>query len=428
MSEPVLAVEPSGPVRGTVRPPGSKSYTNRALTVAALAEGTSTITNALDADDTRYMAQALPRLGINVETRFEERRVTVHGRGGRIPAGEADLYVGNAGTAMRFLTALVSLGHGRYRLDGSPRMRERPIGDLLRALEHLGVSARGESSGGECPPVVVEATGLGGGEVNLPGSVSSQYLSALLMVAPCAREPLTIQVEGELVSEGYVDMTLAVMAAFGIEAEREGYARFTVPVGRPYQATDYQVEVDASSASYFFAAAAITGGTVRVAGIDMSSLQRDLQLVDVLEAMGCRVGRGERFVEVTGDDLHGVTCDMNAMSDMVPTLAAVAGFAQGRTQITNVAHLRYKETDRLRAVATELRRLGGQVQESDDGLLVEPGGLHGATVETYGDHRMAMSMSLVGLRVPGVRIADPGCVAKTYPDFFEDLKSITTSP
>jgi len=421
-------MEPSGPVRGTVRPPGSKSYTNRALVVASLADGVSTITNALDADDTRFMAQALRQLGIGVDADFEEGRVRVRGCAGKLPCDEADLYVGNAGTAMRFLTALVSLGHGRYRVDGNLRMRERPVGDLLRALVQLGVSATGEGGDGECPPVVIQADGLEGGEVDLPGSVSSQYLSALLMVAPYARRPLTIVVKGELVSEGYVEMTLSVMEAFGVRAERDGLRRFSVPVGRPYRGTDYQVEVDASSASYFFAAAAITRGMVRVEGIDTSSLQRDLRLVDVLEAMGCRLVRGAGSVELAGGELHGVAWDMNTMSDVVPTLAAVACFARGRTTITNVAHLRYKETDRLAAVATELRRLGAGVEEKADGLVIEPGELHGATVETYDDHRMAMSLGLVGLRVPGVRLRNPECVAKTYPRFFDDLRSITTPP
>jgi len=428
VTESALAIEPSGPVCGTVTPPGSKSYTNRALVVAALAEGTSTITNVLDADDTRLMAEALSALAVDVDARFADRRVTIGGCGGKIPAAEADLYVGNAGTAMRFLTALVALGRGRYRIDGNRRMRRRPIGDLLRALRCLGVEAGGEGEQGECPPVVVEADGLGGGEVVLPGAVSSQYLSALLMVAPYARRPITVRIEGELVSRGYVDMTLAVMSAFGVTVQRTDYSTFTVPVGRGYRATEYQVEADASSASYFFAAAAITGGTVRVEGIDVGSLQQDLHLVDVLETMGCRVVRGEGFVEVTGGDLRGVTCDMKAMSDVVPTLAAVACFAQGRTAVTGVGHLRYKETDRLKAVAAELRRLGAAVEEGDDGLVIEPGELAGAVVETYDDHRMAMSMSLVGLRVAGVRIKDPGCVAKTYPGFFDDLRSITTPP
>ena len=425
MTVSVLAIEPSGPVRGRVTPPGSKSYTNRALLVAALARGTSTLTNVLDADDTRYMAQALLRLGLPVEADFAAGRCLVHGKGGEIPAREADLYVGNAGTVMRFLTALVSLGHGRYRLDGDERMRERPIGDLLRALATLGVKASGEARDGECPPVVIEAAGLAGGDAHLPGSVSSQFFSALLMVAPYARSRVTIHVEGPLVSSAYVDMTLATMAAFGLSAERVENKRFLVPAGR-YEPRQYEVEADASSASYFFAAAAITGGRVQVEGLDAHSLQGDVHFVDVLEEMGCAVRRGERFIEVTGGPLRGGTWDMSAMPDAVPTLGAVACFARGRTVVTHVGHLRYKETDRLRALATELERLGAHVHETDDGLSLEPAPLQGAEVRTYGDHRMAMSLALVGLRVAGVRIQEPGCVSKSYPRFFEDLKQVAT--
>ncbi len=422
----ILVVQPSGPVQGTVTPPGSKSYTNRALVVAALARGTSVITNVLDADDTRYMVQALSQLGFQVEADFDGSRVVVHGSGGEVPAAEAELYVGNAGTAMRFLTALVSLGRGRYRLDGNERMRERPMGDLLRALRELDVQVRGERGGGNCPPVVVEGSGLCGGRVRLSGSVSSQFLSALLMVAPYASGLVTVEVDGPLVSKGYVDMTLAVMDAFGVPVGRSDHRQFVVDVPQWYRGTDYAVEPDASSASYFFAAAAVTGGRVRVEGLDLSSLQADVHLVDVLGEMGCRVVRGDGSVEVSGGELRGGTWDLNLMSDVVPTLAAVACFADGPTTVTNVAHIRVKETDRIQALTAELRRLGATVEEREDGLTIEPGELHGAEVETYDDHRMAMSLALVGLRVPGVRIKNPACVTKTYPDFFEDLGRIST--
>lgn len=423
-----LLIEPSGPVEGTVKPPGSKSYTNRALLVAALARGTSTLTNVLDAEDTRYMAEALGRLGFRVEADFAAGRAVLEGAGGEVPAAEADLYIGNAGTAMRFLTALVCLGRGRYRLDGTPRMRQRPIGDLLRALRALGADVRGEGAGGECPPVVVRASGLEGGEARLPGSVSSQFISALLMAAPYARRAVTIEVEGPLVSAAYVDMTLAVMAAFGVTVERPREGRFHIPAGRHYRGRSYQVEADASSATYFWAAAALTGGRVRVEGLDAGSLQGDARFVDVLEEMGCEVNRGRGFIEVAGGRLRGGRWDMGRMPDAVPTLAAVACFAEGPTRITGVAHLRHKETDRLRALAVELRRLGAGVTETEDGLLIEPAPLRGAAVETYDDHRMAMSLALVGLRVPGVRIKNPGCVAKSYPRFFDDLRRLTTPP
>ncbi|MGL4463971.1 MAG: 3-phosphoshikimate 1-carboxyvinyltransferase [Planctomycetia bacterium] len=420
------------PVQGEVRVPGSKSYTNRALPAAALAAGVSTITGLLDSEDTRVMMDSLRRLGVAIDHHPASSSVRVAGAdlaaGGSFPNAAADLFLANSGTSMRFLTAVVAVGKGVYTLDGVARMRERPIGDLLAAMTALGVDAR-SLSGDDCPPVVVRAAGLPGGAVSLRGDVSSQFLSALLLAAPCAAAPLTIRVVGPLVSKPYVDMTLAVVDAFGgpNQYERDGYERFAFR-GREaggYKGIDYAVEPDASAASYFFAAAAVTGGRVTVPGLGAGSLQGDLGFVQVLEAMGCRVVQTATATTVVGGELTGVDVDLCHLSDTVPTLAAVACFARTPTRIRNVKHIRVKETDRLAALTTELRKTGVGVEEYDDGLLITPvAKMNGATFDTYRDHRMAMSLALVGLKTPGVFIRDPGCTHKTYPAFFADLARV----
>jgi 3-phosphoshikimate 1-carboxyvinyltransferase len=340
----------------------------------------------------------------------------------------ADLFVGNSGTTMRFLSAMVCLGHGRYRLDGIPRMRERPIGDLLAALQQLGVNAVSERNDG-CPPVVVEADGLPGGKLTIRGEVSSQFLSGLLLAAPYARDDVEIEIQGPLVSRPYVEMTLGMMDAWGLPVIRNT-AKSSFRVSgrqRPVGDMRYRVEPDATAASYFFAAAALTSGQVAVCRLDRKSLQGDVVFVDLLEKMGCQVDRQAGSTTVQGASLHGIDVDMNDISDTVMTLAAVACFAEGPTTIRNVAHIRHKETDRLTALATELRRVGAGVEEFADGLTIIPRPLHGAEIETYNDHRMAMSMALIGLRVPGIIIKNPGCVAKTYPGFFNDLDKLRGS-
>jgi 3-phosphoshikimate 1-carboxyvinyltransferase len=437
MSEPESAFPPTleirplaRPPRATVRVPGSKSITNRALVLAAL-RGIShygcELHGALRSEDTEVMIEALKQLGFQVEANWASPIIHVLRPNERavIPAREADLFVANSGTTMRFLTAMVSLGRGRYRLDGVPRMRERPLEDLLAALRQLGVNARSERGNG-CPPVVIESDGLAGGHVSLKGDVSSQFLSALLLAAPLAREEITIEVQGELVSWPYVAMTLRMMGQWGLEVETKVGVRFRIP-GRQARGGLGRVDVepDASAASYFWAAAAVTGGNVRVDGLTMDSLQGDVRFVEVLEEMGCHVVRGQAGITVEGRQmLRGVDVDMNDISDTVMTLAAVACFADGPTTIRNVAHVRHKETDRLAALATELRRLGAEVEERADGLTITRGRPHGAEVETYNDHRMAMSLALVGLRVPGVVIKNPACVTKTYPGFFADLERL----
>lgn len=413
------------PLNATVRPPGSKSITNRALVCAALADGKSTLSGALVSDDTHVMIDSLGRLGILVNVVNDGTTLHVEGSGGTIPEKEAELFVGNSGTTIRFLTAMVALGHGRYRLDGVPRMRERPIGDLVDALSQLGVDAHCESAGG-CPPVVVQGAGLPGGNATVRGNISSQYLSGLLMAAPCASDSIKLTIDGQLVSQPYIHMTLAVMQAFGISlAASATLDRFESPGRQNYRARNYSIEPDASAASYFWAAAAIAGGSATVEGLSASSLQGDTSVVDLLEQMGCTINKSANSITVTGGELRGISVDMNAVSDMVQTIAVVALFAEGPTEITGVAHNRHKETDRIGALAAELQKLGAGVDELPDGLRITPAQLQGATLETYDDHRMAMSLALVGLRVPGVEILDPGCTAKTYPDFFEDLKKAT---
>ena len=413
------------PLNACVRPPGSKSITNRALVCAALAKGQSALTGALVSDDTHVMIDSLERLGIAVAAEEQGTVLRVSGAGGVIPVRNADLFIGNSGTTIRFLTAMVALGSGTYRLDGVPRMRERPIGDLIDALAQLGVRADCESPGG-CPPVVVHGTGLPGGTATVRGNISSQYLSGLIMTAPCAAGPVELRIDGDLVSKPYVRMTLEVMKSFGVELPASDQLQdFQTPGNQVYHGAEYAIEPDASAASYFWAAAAIVGGTVTVEGLSDRSLQGDVAVVDLLEQMGCSVVRSDDSIAVTGGKLVGITANMNAVSDMVQTIAAVALFAEGPTEITGVAHNRHKETDRIGALANELRKLGAQVDELEDGLRITPGRLTGATIETYDDHRMAMSLALVGLQVPGVHILNPECTAKTYPNFFEDLRQAT---
>ena len=410
------------PVVGSIRPPGSKSLTNRALVLAALAQGPTKLTGVLDSVDTQVMIESLRRLGLAIEQDRVVKTISLVGCGGRIASPGAELFLENSGTSIRFLTAMCCLGHGRFRLDGNARMRERPIAPLVAALHEAGVSLRCEL-GGDCPPVVIDAAGLPGGEWAVNGNLSSQYLSALLMTAPCAKSDVTLSVRGELVSRPYVDMTIANMRQFGAEVSEPRPNVFQI-AARPYQGCEYDIEPDASAASYFFALAAVTGGDITVQGLNRHALQGDVAFVEALVRMGCRAEYGPHSIRVIGGPLTGIDVDMNAISDTAQTLACVAPFASGPTRIRNVAHMRLKETDRVAAVVTELRRLGLIVEEHDDGMTIHPGPLHGGTVATYDDHRMAMSFSLLGLGRPGIVIADPGCASKTYPEYFTDLETL----
>ena len=425
----------SAPVSGTVRPPGSKSITNRALVCAGLARGESLLEGALDSDDTRVMVGGLAALGIPVAADWERGELRVSGSAGAIPAATATLDCAASGTTMRFLAAVCALGRGEYRLDGTPRMRQRPIGDLLAPLRDLGIDAVAESPG-ECPPVVIRSPGLAGGDVTVRGGTSSQFASGLALAAPCTPRGMRIAFAGRRVSVPYLEMTRHVMERFGGRCTVLPDGGWHVaPTG--YTACRYAIEPDASAASYFFAAAAITGGRVTVPGLSRGSLQGDVAFCDALERMGCTVtwsdGHGTAGdgpdgtpggITVAGRASRGIDIDMNAISDTVPTLAAVAVFAAGPTIIRNVAHIRDKETDRIGDLVRELRGVGVDARETPDGLVITPGpraALRAASIATYDDHRMAMSMSLVGLGVPGIRIENPTCVGKTFPRYWETL-------
>lgn len=406
-------------VDAEVAVPGSKSVTNRALVVAALAEGTSFIRNALFSEDSYWLMNSLSRLGFDVRADASTAMVEIRGRGGGIPVGDADLSVGNAGTAARFLPPMLALGRGPYRVDGDPRMRERPVADLVNAMRGLGAVVDYAAEEG-CLPLIVRGGGLGG-ETTVEVSRSSQFLSGLLMAAPAARSSVTLNLSGDLVSGPYVGITTAVMREFGAEVS-ESPRKYTVQTAT-YEARDYSVEPDASAASYFFAAAALTGGRVTVSGLGESCSQGDLRFVKVLEEMGCAVEIRANATEVRGPErLKGVEADMNEISDTFITLAAIAPFASTPTTITGIAHTRHQETDRVSAVATELWRLGVEVEETKDSIrIIPPESIRPARIQTYGDHRIAMGFSLVGLVSEGVIILDPACVTKTFPDYFERL-------
>ncbi len=345
------------------------------------------------------------------------------GVGGNLSVPDVPISLGDSGTSMRFLSAVAALGHGRYVLTGSARLCQRPIQDLLDALARLGVEAASEPHNG-CPPVIVQARGLAGGPTKVSGAISSQFLSAILLISPFAARDVEIEVVGELVSRPYVDITLNIMEDFGIAYYRQGYSYFAVPAGQRYQAQDYEVEGDASSASYFFGAAALTGGRVTLTNLNPQSCQGDIGFIKVLEQMGCLVEPSPAGVVLRGRPLRAIQINMAHMPDLVPTLAVVAAFAQGETVITGVAHLRHKESDRLQAVATELTKLGIAVQETKDGLTIQGGQPQGALIETYNDHRLAMSFALAGLKTPGVIIDDPECVAKSFPAFWDYFESL----
>jgi 3-phosphoshikimate 1-carboxyvinyltransferase len=413
-----------GPIRraaGTVKMPGSKSISNRVLLLAALAEGETRVEDLLDSDDTRVMLDALVRLGVRIDS------ATVHGVGGAFPVKGAELALGNAGTAFRPLVAALALAGGEYRLSGVKRMHERPIGNLVDALRGLG--ARIDYAGVDgFPPLAIHPGEIRGSAVRVRGDVSSQYLSALLMALPMRGERTQIEVEGELISKPYVEITLNLMRRFGVEVEREGWERFTVPAARYASPGEIRVEGDASSASYFLAAGAIGGGPVRVEGVGRGSIQGDLRFTEVLERMGASVSMGEDWIEAAAGRgrLKPIDADLNHIPDAAMTAAVAALFADGPSTLRNIASWRVKETDRIAAMASELRKLGARVEEGADFLRVTPPAkLRPATIDTYDDHRMAMSFSLAALGGVRLRINDPACVAKTYPEYFEALESIS---
>ena len=413
----------------TIAIPGSKSITNRALILAVLADSTTTLTNALFSDDTQVMVEALRTLGFAIETDAAKETITVVGQGGNIPAQKAELFCGNSGTSIRFLTALCALGKGgNYILDGVERMRQRPQGDLLQALQSQGIEAKAEFNNG-CPPLHIHSeNGLCGGTVALRADASSQFVTALLMVAPYADKTMEIVIEGTL-RPHYVTMTRRMMAQWCIATE-ETESGFRVPARQRYAAQpQYAIEPDASSASYFFGAAALLGGKVTLPNLTPDALQGDVQFAtEVLAEMGCTVtydANGITLAAPSDGVLHGITRDMSAISDTSLTLAALAPFADSPTTVTGIAHSRLQECDRVAAVCTELRKLGVEVEEYAEGFTIYPTKtLKPAVIETYHDHRVAMSFALIGLKVPGVTIANPACVAKTFPDYWERLEGL----
>jgi 3-phosphoshikimate 1-carboxyvinyltransferase len=421
----MIEINPISRVDAKISVPGSKSLTQRALIAAALASGESRLIGPLESEDTQYSSKALAQMGVVID-RSEGWRIT--GNGGVIHPSDEPIYLGNNGTATRFLTSVASLGNSLFIIDGDERMYERPVSPLMAALKGWGVdiiSTRGTG----CPPLKINARGIDGGTTVLPEGKSSQYLSSLLLVAPYANHSSVLHVEGEVLSKPYVAMTLAVMSDFGIEVEASSdFSLFSIPQGC-YQAREYEIEGDASNASYFWAAAAVTGGRVTVENVPVPSLQGDTMLVPLLGRMGCEVIRSGNGLTLHGRKrLEGITVDMGDMPDVVPTLAVVAVFAHGTTVINNIAHLRIKECDRLSAVVKELSRLGANIEEYEDKMIIHGEGganLKGAEIETYKDHRMAMSLAVAGLRVPGVKIKGERCVAKSFPDFWERFSLLT---
>lgn len=413
-------IQPLTRLDGEVTVPGSKSYTARALVISALASGETLLRNFLRADDTEYMVQGLQALGVKFAEAPE--RLLIRGMGGELFPPMERIFLGGAGTAVRFLTTVAGLCRGRVVIDGNERMRERPIQDLLDALKPLGIVAR-STNGNGCPPVVIDGGQFEGGRTTLRGSTSSQFLSSILLSSPFARQEVEVEVTEDLVSRSYVDLTMAIMRDFGAQVTHENYRIFHVPPGS-YSGRQYSIEGDLSSASYFFAAAALTGGRIRVRGISPSTKQGDRGFLDVLEAMGCGIRWSDSYVEVVGDSLRGVDVDMKTMPDAVQVLAVVAAFARGRTRLSGIGHLRFKETDRVTSLKRELGKLGIETTIQGDRLIVRGGDPRGAEIDTYMDHRMAMAFAVAGLRTPEVVIRDPDCVNKSFPTFWTLLEEL----
>jgi len=423
-----LTLKPIRKINGEVNLPGSKSLSNRALLLAALAEGTTKITNLLESDDTRHMLNALKQLGIEYRLSDDKTECIIVGNGGPVYSDSfEELFLGNAGTAMRPLCAALCLGKGSYLLTGEPRMKERPIGHLVDALRQAGANINYIEKEGY-PPLKIEANGLSAGNVEIEGAISSQFLTALLLAAPMAKEDMTISIIGELVSKPYIDITLHIMKEFGVDVVNDNYETFSIKGSQTYKAVDsFMVEGDASSASYFLAAAAIKGGSVKVTGIGKKSVQGDVAFADVLEKMGAKVEWGDDFVSVTKGELNAVDMDFNHIPDAAMTIATTALFAKGTTTLRNIYNWRVKETDRLFAMATELRKVGAEVEEGEDYLkITPPKQLKHAAIDTYDDHRIAMCFSLLALDTVSVTINEPECTAKTFPTYFDVLESIST--
>ncbi len=405
----------------SVRVPGSKSFTHRILIASALSDGVCRIENPLRSEDTLLTASGLRQMGIDITDNGSH--MVVHGNGGVLKTAAGEIFLGNSGTSVRLLTGICAIGSGRYVITGTERMGERPIQDLLDGLQQLGIRATSVKKNG-CPPVEIFGKTVEGGTVCLDCHISSQYLSSILLMAPFSVKGLEIKVVKGPVSRPYVDMTLEVMGRLGVTAHREGYEKFFVPGGQVYRSGAYAVEPDCSQAGYFWASAAVNGTSVKVDGVDFGTTQGDVRFAQVLEEMGCLVKEDDGGITVTGSTLSGIDVDMSDMPDMVPTLAVVAAFARGTTVIRNVGHLKAKESDRLGSVVKELSKMGIEAVCNDDGMTVAGGKAHAAAIDTYNDHRMAMSFAVAGLRVPGIQIRDESCVSKSFPNFWEVFESM----
>ncbi|MCL1114790.1 MULTISPECIES: 3-phosphoshikimate 1-carboxyvinyltransferase [Shewanella] len=418
-----LRLDPITCINGEINIPGSKSISNRALLLATLAKGTTTLTNLLDSDDIRYMLASLKQLGIQYSLNDDKTVCVVEGNGGPLVSADAQsLFLGNAGTAMRPLCAALTLGEGEFTLTGEPRMEERPIGDLVDALRQLGADVTYLKNDG-FPPLTINATGLNGGDVDIAGDLSSQFLTALLMVAPLTKDSVNIKIKGELVSKPYIDITIALMKQFGVEVINHQYQRFEIKSGQQYVSPGkVLVEGDASSASYFLAAGAIQGGEVKVTGVGRLSIQGDVKFADALAQMGAQIEWGDDYIIARKSPLTAIEMDMNHIPDAAMTIATAALFAKGTTKLTNIYNWRIKETDRLAAMATELRKVGATVEEGHDYITITPPEtLHTAAIDTYNDHRMAMCFSMMAFAECGITINDPDCTSKTFPDYFSQF-------
>ena len=417
----MIEVKPLKKKYAEVGVPGSKSYTHRMLIAAALSNGRCIINDPLDSEDTNLTLQALQQIGVRIEKK--PNGCIIFGRNGMLGASENLLDLGNSGTSMRFLTAVTALGKGTYVLSGTPRLQQRPIMDLLDGLNQIGVKVRSLKNAG-FPPLEVVGAKIAGGNIQLNCSVSSQYLSALLLIGPYTEKGLQINVTAGPVSRPYVDITMDVMHKFGVTVERDAYDRFRVDGGQAYRAGSYTVEPDCSQAGYFWAAAAVTGSTIKVKAISADSRQGDIRFLELLDTMGCKIVEQSDGIGVRGGSLTAVEADMADMPDLVPTLAVVTAFARGTSILKNVAHLKAKESNRLAAVINELAKMGIEAGYDDRALIIKGGKPHGAEIETYDDHRIAMSFAVAGLKVNGVFIKDESCVNKSFPNFWDVMNSL----
>ncbi len=419
MIEEIRKIRSTKSVNAEIQVPPSKSYTNRALIAAALAEGTSNIHHPSRSDDSTFLVEALRNFGIKIIDHGD--KLEIHGCNGKLKAPAQEIFVGNAGTAMRFLASFACLAEGETILTGDEEMNKRPINDLVDALKTNGIKCSCQNG---FPPVKIHGGNFIGGKINVDASISSQFVSSILLSSPYAKRPVTLHVNGKLSSMPYVDMTLHVMRSFGASIDTIEMKTFTIDNKQRYIGHDFIIEPDASSATYFLGAAAITKGRVIITNLTSESLQGDIQFLSILSDMGCTIIKHQDNIEIHGDKLHGIEVDMNEMPDCVPTLAVVAAFAKGATTIKNIAHVRHKETDRLDALSKELTKIGARVELSEDELVIHPQPLHGAIIETYNDHRMAMSFAFAGLQIDGININNPMCVTKSFPNYWEEFQKL----